>query len=264
MRPMLNIAVRAVRTGGNFIIQNYDIRKFIQEDREKKKFFIKTILYKTNKIISDMIYKSYPNHIILPNNQYNLLHQNKNNNTIWIINELDGKNNFIKHFPHFCVSIAIFIKHINEVSVIYDPIKNDLFTAIKGQGSQLNGYRTRCSNVNNLHSTTAAIYFPNKNIDQKLLCCKIYQQLILCGISLRYTGSTVLDLAYVAAGKIDCLFYFNLHKDNYITGMLQAQESGCLINTFKESNNSHNYCVYIISSPQFIKLITEKIQKNHT
>ena len=73
MRPMLNIAIRAIRKGGNFIIQNYDTRKFIKEDKEKKKIFINTIIYQTNKIISDIIYKFYPHHIILKNNQYNLL-----------------------------------------------------------------------------------------------------------------------------------------------------------------------------------------------
>lgn len=262
MRPMLNIAVRAVRKGGNFIIQNYDIRKFIKEDKEKKKIFIKSVIYKTNKLISDIIYKSYPNHIILKNNQFHLLNQYEKN-TIWIINGLDGKNNFIKYFPHFCVSIAIFTKNINEISVIYDPIKNDLFTAIKGQGSQLNGYRTRCSNFNNLHSTTAAVHLPNKNFDSTLLYSEIYQKLILCGISLRCTGSTILDLAYVAAGKIDCLFYFHSETYDFITGKLQVRESGCLINTFKKINDNNNFYGYVISSPQCIKLIAEKIKEYH-
>ncbi|QCI23823.1 inositol monophosphatase [Buchnera aphidicola (Macrosiphoniella sanborni)] len=260
MRPMLNIAIRAVRQGGNFIIQNYDTRKFIKEDQEKKKIFIKNIIYHTNKIISNIIYKSYPHHIILKNNKDILLNQHEKN-TIWLINELDGKKNFIKYFPHFCISIAIIIKNITEISVIYDPIKNDLFTAVKGQGSQLNGYRTRCSNINTLDSTTVAIHLPRKMPNHRLSYVQIYQQLILCGISLRCTGSVLLDLAYVAAGKIDGFLDFNLKPTCIIAGALQARESGCLISNFQRtSENNHDCFGNIISSPKFIRLITEKIK----
>ncbi|MDE5285899.1 MAG: inositol monophosphatase, partial [Buchnera aphidicola] len=103
-----------------------------------------------HKIIKDIIYKSYPDHIILDKNNYSIIDKNKK--IYWIINELDGKNNFSKYLPHFCISIAIIIKGITEISVIYDPIKNDLFTAVKGHGSQLNGYRIRCTNTNTLES----------------------------------------------------------------------------------------------------------------
>lgn len=263
MRPMLNIAVRAVRKGGNFIIQNYDTRKFIHEDKEKKHFFIKNITSHTNKIISNIIYKSYPNHIILKKHEDILLFQNQKN-TIWVINALDGKNNFIKYFPHFCISIAVIIKNTTELSVIYDPIKNDLFTAVKGQGSQLNGYRTRCSNINNLDYTTVAIHLSRTTPNHRLSYFEIYKQLILCGVSLRSTGSSLLDLAYVASGKIDCFLDFHLEPDYIIAGKLQVRESGCLISNLKgSSKNNYNYFGNIISSPKFIRLITEKIKSYH-
>ncbi|QCI15960.1 inositol monophosphatase family protein [Buchnera aphidicola] len=261
MHPMLNIAIRAVRKGGNAIVQNYDTQKFINEDTEKNKIFIKNIMYKTYRIITEIIYKSYPNHLILNKNENFLLKINKKN-TIWIINELDGKNNFIKHFPHFCISIAVIVKGKIEISVIYDPIRNDLFTAVKGQGSQLNGYRTRCSNINTLNHTTVAINLPNYINDQSLSYFEIYKKLTSCGISFRCTGSILLDLAYTAAGRIDCLFNFNLKQNNFIAGKLQVQEAGCLISNFTggyRNNNSH--CGNLISSPKFIRLITEKVRE---
>lgn len=260
MHPMLNIAIRAVRKGGNVIIQNYDTQKFIKEDTEKKKIFIKNIMYKTYRIISEIIYKSYPKHIILNKDANVLLKDNKN--TLWIINELDGKNNFIKHFPHFCVSIAVIVRNNIEISVIYDPIRNDLFTAVKGQGSQLNGYRTRCSSIKTLDCTTVAVNLPNCINNQSLSYFEIYKKLILCGISFRCTGSTVLDLAYVASGRIDCLFDFNLNPSNFIAGKLQVREAGCLISDFT-GGHEHVDChsANLTSSPKFVRLITEKIRE---
>ncbi|ANZ22499.1 inositol monophosphatase [Buchnera aphidicola (Diuraphis noxia)] len=261
MHPMLNIAIRAVRKGGNIIIQNYDTQKFLKEDLEKNQIFIKNIMYKTFRIISEIIYKSYPHHIILNKNE-NFALKNNDKTTIWIVNELDGKKNFIKNFPYFCISIAVIVRKNIEISVIYDPIRNDLFTAVKGQGSQLNGYRARCSNINNLKHTTIAVNLPNRIYDKSFSYLEIYKKLILCGISFRSTGSNVLNLAYVAAGRIDCLFDFNLDPSNFIAGKLQVREAGCLISNFTgghENNNCHSG--NLTSSPKIIRLITEKIRK---
>jgi myo-inositol-1(or 4)-monophosphatase len=260
---MLNIAIRAIRKGGNIIVQNYDTQKFIKEDLDKKKIFIKNIMYKTYRIISEVIYKSYPNHIIL-NKNTDLIKNEKN--TLWIINELDGKNNFIKNFPHFCISIAVIMKNNTEISVIYDPIRNDLFTAVKGQGSQLNGYRIRCNNINSLNYSTIAINLPLKHYAKSLFYLKIYKKLILSGISLRCTGSTLLDLAYVASGRIDCLFDFNPQSINLIAGKLQAREAGCLTSKFTENSEKKsekgNFCTSnLTSSSKFMRLITEKISQ---
>ncbi|WP_295164480.1 inositol monophosphatase family protein [uncultured Buchnera sp.] len=260
MHPMLNIAIRAIRRGGNIIVQNYDTQKFIKEDIDKKKIFIKNIMYKTYRIINEVIYKSYPNHVVLDKNT-NFI--KNDNNTLWVINELDGKNNFIKNFPHFCISIAVVIKNNTEISVIYDPIRNDLFTAVKGQGSQLNGYRIRCANINSLNYTTVAVNLPLKNHEQSLVYLEIYKKLLSCGISLRCTGSTVLDLAYVASGRIDCLFDFNPKPIDLIAGKLQAREAGCLTSNFTENNSDdRNYhTANLTSSPKFVRLITEKIRQ---
>ncbi|WP_422667207.1 inositol monophosphatase family protein [Buchnera aphidicola] len=262
MHPMLNIAIRAVRKGGNFIIQNYDTQNFIQNNLEKKKNFIQNIMYKTKKIINNIISKSYPHHIVLNKYAYDSIR--KNENIYWIINELDGQYNFIKNFPHFCVSLAIIIKNVTEISVIYDPIRNDLFTSVKGQGSQLNGRRIRCANVSTLESTTVAVNLPCHFNDTSFSYFEIYKILLLSGVSFLCTGSTVLDLAYVASGRIDCLFDFNLDPGNFMAGKLQARESGCLISDFQGGHENTDYhSSNIISSPKFIRLFIEKIREYH-
>lgn len=255
MHPMLNIAIRAIRKGGNILIQNYDAQKFIKDDAEKKQHFITKVMYKTYQAISEIIYKYYPNHIIIQKNTNYIVNDKK---ILWMINELDGKKNFIKNFPHFCISIAVIIKKNTEVSVIYDPIKNDLFTSVRGQGSQLNGYRTRCTNTNTLNDVTISTNLTCQLIQSRYYL-EIYKKLILSGISFRNTGSILLDLAYVSAGKIDCLIinYHVLHTTDFIAGQLQAQESGCVTSSFQEKNI--DFVLSFTSSPKFIKLITEKI-----
>ncbi|QCI18825.1 inositol monophosphatase family protein [Buchnera aphidicola] len=255
MHPMLNIAIRAIRKGGNIIIQNYDAQKFIKENIEKKQYFIKQVMYKTYQAISEIIYKYYPSHTIIKKNTDYIENDKK---ILWIVNELDGKKNFIKNFPHFCISIAVIIKKNIEISVIYDPIKNDLFTSVRGQGSQLNGYRTRCTNISTLNDTIISTNLIFEQI-QSQSYFEIYKNFVLSGISFRYTGSTLLDLAYVSSGKIDCLIIDCnlLNSTNFIAGQLQARESGCLISHLKET--SINFTLRLTSSPKFIKLITEKI-----
>ncbi|AWH90504.1 inositol monophosphatase [Buchnera aphidicola (Melanaphis sacchari)] len=261
MHPMLNIAIRAVRKGGNVIIQNYDTQKFIKEDITRKKNFIENVSYKTYKSISEIIYKAYPNHTIL--NNIDPLRNEKN--ISWIVHELDGKNNFIKNFPHFCVSITVLIKNNPEISVIYDPLRNDLFTSVKGQGSQLNGYRIRCSDVSSLNCATIAFNLTSKYYNNQFLSyLKLYKKLLQSGIDLRCTGSSMLDIAYVSSGRIDCLFNFNLKPINFLIGKLQAQESGCLINDLTENNKfSHHNYTNLIGSSKCIRLITEKIRENY-
>lgn len=257
MHPMLNIAIRAIRKGGDIIIQNYDTQKFIKENFEKKQYFIKKVMYKTYQVISEIIYKYYPSHIIIKKNTNYIVNDKK---ILWVVNELDGKKNFIKSFPHFCISIAVIIKKNTEISVIYDPIKNDLFTSVRGQGSQLNGYRTRCTNINTLTDITISTNL-SFQARQSQYYFEIYKKLILSGISFRYTGSTLLDLAYVSSGKIDCLIinYNLLNSTNFIAGQLQARESGCLTSNFQEKNI--DLILNLTSNPKFIKLITEKIRQ---
>lgn len=262
MHPILNIAIRAVRKGGNIIVQNYDIQNFIKEDKDKNEIFIQKIMYKTYRIMNEIIYKSYPHHIVL--NKSSEIYSKNEKNTVWIINGLDGKNNFSKHFPHFCISIAIIIKNITEISVIYDPIRNDLFTSVKGQGAQLNGYRIRCSNISSLENTIVAVNLPACLDNYSSFYFEIYKKLISCGISFRCTGSTVLDLAYVASGKIDCVFDFNLNPENFIAGKLQVREAGCLISNFIGGHeHSHSHSENLTGSPKFISLVTEKIRTSY-
>ncbi|CAL4042815.1 Inositol-1-monophosphatase [Buchnera aphidicola (Tetraneura ulmi)] len=260
MHPMLNIAIRAVRKGGNLLIQKYDLQKNISIlDKKKNDYFINnTINIVQNKMI-EIILKSYPDHFIVSQYKINKTFIKKKN--IWIINPIDGIDNFKKNLPYFSTSIAIKIKNNTVISVIYDPFKNELFTAIKGKGAQLNGYRIRCSEIHNFSISSVAIndkIHMNKKLS--LLYLKIINLLILQKVKFRCTGSPTLDLAYIANGRFDCLLHCNFTPCFFLAGKLQLKESGALICDINGGSNYLESGVALIGNYKFLRIIQKKIQ----
>ncbi|CAL4320987.1 inositol monophosphatase family protein [Buchnera aphidicola] len=256
MYPILNIAIQAARKGGNNITQAYD-RKTSQYFQNQN--FLKKEIKYTNYFIINLIKKFYP--------QHNIIIYKKNLNfkkflqPTWIINIFHGKKNFQKRYPCFCVSIVIFIKNKINFSVIYDPLKNEIFTAVRGNGAQINGYRTRCSKTfllkNSFLSSKIDNVFQKKNEIYLRILKKIFNQ----GVILRNTGILPLDLAYLAAGRIDFILENNFKIQNYYPGILQIKESGGILNSYQIKYNNHNKNIIIIANNiQLIKLIISKIK----
>ncbi|CAL4042970.1 Inositol-1-monophosphatase [Buchnera aphidicola (Anoecia corni)] len=258
MHPILHIAIRAIRKSGNFLLQNYDRKKLEKEKKENILYIVKKIMYMLEKNIFFTIQKSYPNHILLRNK---VISTKLNiNNVYWIVNTLNGMENFVNNIPHFCIGISVIIKNKIEISVIYDPIKNDLFTSVKGQGSQLNGYRMRCSNIND-NNLIVSMHYPT-NINKKMLTyyTRILEKLILKKIIIRNSGSFLLDLAYVAAGKITCLFNFDKKNYNLYIGELQIRESGGLIKSINTDNIYKNEKLFLLGNFKSISIIEEILE----
>jgi myo-inositol-1(or 4)-monophosphatase len=259
MYPMLNIAVRAARKGGSIIIQNYDTQKHLIENKNHyKENIINKIIQTTHKAIIDIIHKAYPNHFIYTTKYHNTF---KENGVTWIINPLDGINNFEKQFPHFCLSVSVVIKNRTEISVIYDPLKNELFTAIKGQGAQLNGYRMRCSNVNILKNSKIGINFLMDKTYETKNYFKIIELLLSKNIHLISSGSTVLDLAYLASGRLDGVFNFYLEPRNVLSGELQIRESGGIVSELTGGCYNYLYSKSLVTgNSKFLRVILSEIR----
>lgn len=257
MNPMLNIAIQAVRKAGNFIIKQYEIfnKKNINSN------YIYDFIHKTHKesnyIITTIIKKFYPLHTIITTyNNTNLLHHNKNRNTTyWIIDSTGNDINFIKQFPFFALSVAIIFKNHIEIGVIYDPIHNELFSACRGGGAQLNGYKIRVNTNKNLRGSILAISYSYKK--QQHLIINFLRKLCNQYIEFRCTGVVALDLAYIAVGRIDgCLSVITLNKHNKLaSGALIIQESGGLTTDFSGSNNYISEGNIIAGNPTITKKI---------
>lgn len=260
MYPMLNIAVRAARKGGSIIIQKYDTQKnFIENKKNYKENTISKIIQTTHKIMTDIIYKAYPNHFICTTKYNNSF---KENYVTWIINPLDGLNNFEKKIPHFCLSISVIIKNRTVISVIYDPLKNELFTAIRGQGAQLNGYRMRCSNENSLSNSKIGINFLIKKQYEKKNYFKIIELLLSKSIRFISSGSSVLDLAYLAAGRLDGVCNFSFKPRNIISGELQIRESGGIISELTgKCFNYFNSTSLVTGNSKFLRVLLSEIRE---
>lgn len=160
MHPMLNIAVRAARKAGNLIAKNYETPDAVEASQKGSNDFVTNVDKAAEAVIIDTIRKSYPQHTIITEESGEL--EGTDQDVQWVIDPLDGTTNFIKRLPHFAVSIAVRIKGRTEVAVVYDPMRNELFTATRGQGAQLNGYRLRGSTARDLDGTILATGFRSK------------------------------------------------------------------------------------------------------
>ena len=144
MNPMLNIAIRAARKAGNIIAKNYERRDDIETMEKSKNDYVTNVDKASEAAIIEVIKKSYPEHTIITEESGAL--EGSDNDVQWVIDPLDGTTNFVKGLPHFAVSIAIRVKGRTEVGVVYDPILNELFTAVRGEGAKLNELRLRVEN----------------------------------------------------------------------------------------------------------------------
>ena len=160
MHPMLNIAIRAARKAGDFIAKSAENADNIETFQKGTNDFVTNVDQSAEKIIVDVIKKSYPEHTIVCEEAGII--DGKDKDYQWIIDPLDGTTNFVKNFPHFCVSIALKIKGRTEIACVYDPIRNELFTAQRGAGAQLNSKRIRVNPVTELNGTILATGFPFK------------------------------------------------------------------------------------------------------
>ncbi|XBC43559.1 MAG: inositol monophosphatase family protein [Buchnera aphidicola (Meitanaphis flavogallis)] len=259
MHPILNIAIRVVRKGGNILIQNYDNQKIHYEKQAGKHELISKMIEISEKLMINIIHKSYPEHIIITQKNTNIVF--KMSEIVWFINALDGISNFERNLPHFCVSVAVIIRKTTEISVIYDPLRNELFTAVKGQGAQLNGYRMRCNNVSVLNRSLIGITLPYKryHINENFL--KIVNTFLLENVKLRSTGCINLDYSYISVGRLDFLCNFDIQPFILTAGFLQVKEAGGLISDPNGGNNYFLFRSVLVGNAKLMRVILIELRK---
>ena len=232
--PLLNIAVTAARKAGSIITRAVDRLEAVKISSKSDNDFVTDIDHAAEKAIIEIIHKAYPSHSILSEE---CGHQ-KGDDMTWIIDPLDGTLNFIHGFPHFAVSIAVKYKDVIEHGVVYDPIRQELFTASRGQGAKLNRFRLRVSQRLNLKSALIGTGFPYKNIGNLDKYMKEFSDFTRKGAAIRRPGAAALDLAYVAAGRLDGFWEYGLSPWDIAAGALLVTEAGGLIS---EPNGGQDY-----------------------
>jgi myo-inositol-1(or 4)-monophosphatase len=200
MHPMLNIAIRAARTAGNIIAKGFENQTDMQIEAKGDNDYVTSVDKEAERAIIYKIKQSYPEHSFVGEEGGVV---EGDNDFKWIIDPLDGTTNFIKGIPHFAVSIALMHKGRLDQGVVFDPIRGELFTASRGAGAQLNGFRIRASKAKELSQTILATSFPFKNKVNLPQYQEGFNKIFMQAGDIRRSGSAALDLAYVAAGRYD-------------------------------------------------------------
>ena len=222
---MLNIAIRAARTAGSVIIRQADRVDGLKIDTKGINDFVTAVDRQAETIIIDTITKAYPHHAILAEESG----RRDGEEYLWIIDPLDGTTNYLHGFPQYCVSIAVTRHGRTEHGVVFDPLRQELFTASRGVGAALNERRIRVSNRSTLKSALLGTGFPFSNMSRMETYLNIFRDLSVPTAGIRRAGAAALDLAYVAAGRLDGFWEFGLKDWDLAAGALLIRESGGLI-----------------------------------
>ncbi|EOA6643263.1 inositol-1-monophosphatase [Vibrio vulnificus] len=260
MHPMLNIAIRAARKAGNHIAKSLENVEKIESTLKGTNDFVTNVDKEAETIIIDTIKSSYPEHCIVA--EENGLINGKDKDVQWIIDPLDGTTNFVKGLPHFAVSIAVRIKGKTEVACVYDPMLNELFTAQRGAGAQLNNARIRVKQPKDLQGAIIATGFPFKQKQHSESYFKIMSAMFVEVADFRRAGSAALDLCYVAAGRLDGYFELGLKPWDIAAGELIAREAGAIITDFAGGTEYIKSGNVVASSARGVKSLLKHIREN--
>ena len=226
MHPMLNIAVRAARKAGSIINRAALGGEGLKIRAKQANDFVTQVDQQAEEAIMGIVRNSYPEHGF---------HAEESGRTegkgeyVWIIDPLDGTTNFIHGFPQYCVSIGVQHRGSLAHAVVYDPLKNELFTASKGRGAFLNDRRIRVSKCLRLEDALVGTGFPFREITRIDLYVRQLKNLMTGSSGVRRAGAAALDLAYVACGRLDAFWELGLSPWDMAAGALLIQEAGGLV-----------------------------------
>jgi len=233
MHPYLNIAIKAARGAGNIIVRSMDHLDRIEiATKSSTNDFVTSVDRASEAEIINIIHKAYPDHGVL-GEESGLQPDSNVNEVLWIIDPLDGTLNFVHGFPQFSVSIGVQIRGIMEHGVIYNPVSNELFSASKGSGAQLDGRRIRVSDCKGIDTALIGTGFAYKRTTESIDVCMQRLRAVLekCG-DIRRSGSAALDLAFVAAGRLDGFWEVGLGPWDMAAGSLLVREAGGFVGDF--------------------------------
>ena len=256
------MALRAAREAARRIVRAYDRPDLVKVSIKGPNDFVTNVDLDAERIIVDSLRQHYPDHRVTGEESTRNF-EGSNNDYEWVIDPLDGTLNFVRQIPHFCVSIACLYKGRIEHAVTVDPIRNEEFVASRGQGCQLNGRRVRVSNATKLAGAVIAAGGPGMD---KLASPQsaIYEHLFAEGCVLRQSGSACLDLAYLAAGKLDGLWLRGLHAWDMAAGALMVTEAGGLVGDFDGGSDFLDTGNIVAATPRCFRSLLPLVNKYST
>jgi myo-inositol-1(or 4)-monophosphatase len=227
MNSYLKIAIEAARAAGQ-IQQDYIGQNIGIESKSVESDLVTIVDAKCEQVIREIILKSFPSHQILGEEGGSI----GQSEFVWIVDPLDGTVNYAHGFPFYCVSIALEINGTRAVGVVYDPIRDELFSATQGGGAFLNDQSINVSSQATLSGRAMlATGFPY-DTETALLALEVFKRFLALGLPIRRPGAAALDLCYVACGRIDGFFEYKLNAWDCAAGILIIEEAGGQISNF--------------------------------
>ena len=234
MHPLQNVAVMAARRGGDSLIRSMARLNKMKVERKGRNDYVSEADLAAEQAVIDTIHKHYPDHAI----QAEESGTRGESDHVWIIDPLDGTTNFLHGFPVFCVSVALAIKGRVEHGAVYDPLRQEIFTASRGQGALLDGRRIRVSGRTDLETALIGTGFPYRDSNESF---EPYMRMLETAMhnttGIRRAGAAALDLCYVAAGRLDAFWETGLMPWDLAAGALIIREAGGIVSALDGAEN---------------------------
>ena len=267
MHPALNIAIKAARRAGQIINRASNDIDLLKVATKQPNDFVTEVDRAAEAAIIETLQEAYPGYGILAEESGETAGKGGRDTEFqWIIDPLDGTTNFIHGMPQYAVSIALAKAGIVEQAVVFDPNRNELFTASKGVGAFLNERRIRVSRRTKLGDALIGTGFPYREFDKIDLYLSIFKELAQKTAGQRRPGAASLDLAYVASGRYDAFWEFGLAPWDMAAGALLISEAGGLVSDLRGEANYLETGNVVAGTPkvftQLLKLIEDKLPES--
>jgi myo-inositol-1(or 4)-monophosphatase len=263
--PIINIAVEAARSAGNIIMRSLSRPDKVKIGTKGPGDYVTDTDQRAEQEIINIVRKAYPKHGFLAEESG----EQKGEDYQWIIDPLDGTRNFIHGFPHFAISIAVVHKNKIEHGVIYDPVRQELFTASRGKGAKINEQRIRVGARKHLDDCLLGTGFAYRHKDKNNpVPTQILEAILPICSDIRRTGSAALDLAYVASGRLDGFWEMGLHSWDIAAGILLVKEAGGIVCDIYGGEDYLKTGNIVAANPpimrQFLKTIKPHVNNNQS
>ncbi len=260
MEPMATIALRAARKAADVMVRAHDRLDELAIEEKSKNDYVSNIDKECEEIIIDALHTAYPEHGIIGEESGQAYQHDEFN---WIIDPLDGTSNFLHGIPHFSISIALKKGRHIEHGVVVNPLQNEEFVASRGKGAQLNGKRIRVANQPRLDGTFIASGLPPALLQTRLepYLAMFGDCMGACG-GMRRSGSAALDLAYVAAGRLDAFWEPGLKAWDMAAGIVLVREAGGFVGDFRGGDTMLEDGHIIAANPKLFKALVQLLKPN--
>jgi myo-inositol-1(or 4)-monophosphatase len=255
MHPMLNIAVKAARAAGKIINRASMDLDLVKVGTKGPNDFVTEADQAAEAAIIEVLKQAYPDHAILAEESGS----SGDSDYVWIIDPIDGTSNFIHGYPCYAVSIALQVRGQMTQALVYDPVNNDLYTATRGEGAYLNNKRIRVSKRLKLAESLMGVSYSTSQLDPEEQTRRLIA-LNATSAGIRRSGSAVMDLAYLACGRLDAYIARGLQPWDIAAGALLVQEAGGLVTDYQGESTHMETGNLIAANPKLLPHVLRVVQ----